>query len=130
MISSMIVPVYMSPHSCPTLFSPGQHREIGRFLFHPFRRDDAVPETLPRHAFPDACRASFTRTSFPQRKKRSHWGPPTGSSEEKSSILAGETPALQPFRCPQLRAARSRIAIDLFFARRHRLLSQQPVDTL
>jgi hypothetical protein len=42
-------------------------------VFRPFVRGDAVPEALPRHAFPGACRASFTH-NLPQRKKRSRWG--------------------------------------------------------
>ena len=42
--------------------------------------------------------------------------------------LCGEMPALRPFGRAHLRAARPRIAINLFFPGRHRLFRQQPVQ--
>src|SRR5258705_8311949 len=94
-------------------------------------------ETLPRHAFPGACRA-LLHPQTTQRKKRSRWEP---RRVLRSKTLAFPwlyrgrdalgTPALLNSFCgSQLRAARPRIAIDLFFAGRHRLLGKQLVATL
>ncbi len=52
------------------------------------------------------------------------------SNSTNSNFLAGRMPTLHSFGGAHLRAARPQISIYLFFARRHRLLGQQPVPAL
>ena len=106
MSSLMSVPVYMALTPCPALkFLSGQQREIGRIpLFF---------ETLPRHAFPGACRA-FNH-NLPQRKKRSRRGPRQVLRSETFKPRGPEAPLVVTARfgaakatpCYNLSAARS-----------------------
>src|ERR1019366_1698389 len=86
----------------------------------------AIPKLFTRHALPSPHREPGSFSEPTQTLSAGRPGPPPISPFSKEGGPSGP----QCFSRPRLSPPGRRIAIDLFPARRHRLLGQQPVAAL